>query len=63
MNRIFTAYALQKPDRSRSCMPTGHFLAQWGGITRQELTENADVELDLLTRGWRASTSRDASPA
>ncbi len=48
MNRIFTAYALQKPDRIPVLMPTGHFLAQWGGVTRQELTENGDTELDIL---------------
>jgi hypothetical protein len=35
LNRIFTAYALQKPDRIPVLMPTGHFLAQWGGVTRQ----------------------------
>jgi uroporphyrinogen-III decarboxylase len=50
MNRIFTSYALQKPDRIPILMPTGHFLAQWGGVTRQELTENPDTELDLLER-------------
>ncbi len=50
MNRIFTAYGLQKPDRIPVLMPTGHFLAQWGGVTRQELTENPDTELDLLER-------------
>jgi uroporphyrinogen-III decarboxylase len=50
LNRIFTAYALQKPDRIPVLMPTGHFLAQWGGVTRQELTENADTELDLLEK-------------
>ena len=48
MNRIFTSYALQKPDRIPVLMPTGHFQAQWGGVTRQELTENADTELELL---------------
>jgi uroporphyrinogen-III decarboxylase len=50
LNRIFTAYALQKPDRIPVLMPFGHFLAQWGGVTRQELTDNPDVELDLLER-------------
>lgn len=50
MNRIFTSYALQKPDRIPVLMPTGHFLAQWGGVTRQELTENGATELDILER-------------
>ena len=50
LNRIFTSYALQKPDRIPILMPTGHFLAQWGGVTRQELTENGDTELDILER-------------
>jgi hypothetical protein len=50
LNRIFTAYALQKPDRIPVLLPTGHFLAQWGGVTRQELTENPDKEIELLER-------------
>jgi len=48
MNRLFTAYALQKPDRIPILLPTGHFLARLGGITRQELTDNHDVENGLL---------------
>jgi hypothetical protein len=51
MNRIFTAYALQKPDRIPVLLPTGHFLTQMGeGVSRQELTENPDIELELLER-------------
>jgi hypothetical protein len=50
LNRIFTSYALQKPDRIPILMPTGHFLADLGGVTRQELTENPDIELELLER-------------
>jgi uroporphyrinogen-III decarboxylase len=48
MNRLFTAYALQKPDRIPVLMPAGHFLARLGGVTRQELTENPDKEIELL---------------
>jgi len=48
MNRLFTAYALGKPDRIPVLMPAGHFLAQLGGVTRQELTHNPDVENDIL---------------
>jgi uroporphyrinogen-III decarboxylase len=50
MNRIFTAYGLQKPDRIPVLMPTGHFLASLGGITRQELTDNPDKENELLEK-------------
>lgn len=50
MNRILTAYALQKPDRIPILMPAGHFLARLGGITRQELTENPDREIELLEK-------------
>lgn len=48
LNRLFTAYALQKTDRVPVLLPAGHFLARLGGITRQELTENTDKENDLL---------------
>ena len=50
MNRLFTAYALQKPDRIPVLLPTGHFLARLGGITRQELTDNPDKENELLEK-------------
>jgi hypothetical protein len=50
LNRIFTSYALQKPDRIPILMPVGQFLARFGGVTVQELTDNPDVELELLER-------------
>jgi len=50
MNRLFTAYALQKPDRIPILLPAGHYLARLGGITRQELTDNPDTEIELLER-------------
>lgn len=51
LNRIFAAYALQQPDRIPVLLPTGHFLAALEpGLTKQELTENPDKELELLEK-------------
>lgn len=51
ITRILTTYALGKPDRLPIYMPFGHFLAQLDEkVTRQELTENPDLEAELLER-------------
>ncbi|HEY3345127.1 MAG TPA: uroporphyrinogen decarboxylase family protein [Anaerolineaceae bacterium] len=48
--RLADAYALKQPDRIPSSIILGHFLAEYGGITRQELYENGDKCQELLEK-------------
>lgn len=48
IQRLEDAIRLEAPDRVPIFMPAGHFLAGWGGITHQELTEDRERHKGLL---------------
>lgn len=48
--RFADAYALRQPDRVPTAIMLGHFLADYGGITRQELYENPAKCQELLEK-------------
>lgn len=48
--RMQDALALKKPDRIPIQLGFGYMLAEMGGITRQELHENGEKEMELLEK-------------
>lgn len=46
--RLEDAFALRKPDRIPIFMPAGYFLANWGGVSHQQLLEDHGKRQQLL---------------